>query len=85
MATKVTTSKEQHFCSKTQQLETLCVKITTVTITLNSYEGPKTESHSRTNIQDCSGLASCGVQTTHASGATFDWDRCPVWQILRTL
>ena len=85
MATNVSFTKDQYFCRITNREETLTIKCTTtVSKPSRMVEKRPADSFTNMNIEDCTGLGSCGVKTSHGMGATFDWDRCPALKILKT-
>jgi hypothetical protein len=84
MATQISKTREQRFCSKTMQSETVIIRHTTVSTTSRGIDGERVDSHTRRNIDECTGLETCGVKTTHGNSETFDWDLCPVLQTLNT-
>lgn len=85
MATSVRMTRDQYVCPKTNREETLTIKRTTkVSKPSRTVEKRPVESFTRMNIEDCTGLDSCGVKTSHGMGATFDWEHCPALKILNT-
>ncbi|MDD2321689.1 MAG: hypothetical protein PHO83_16725 [Geobacteraceae bacterium] len=82
MATDECVTRDQFRCPKTNRKETLTIKHTTVSKASRMVGVCHTDSFTRKNIEDCTGLDSCGVKTSHGMSATYKWELCPALELL---
>ena len=75
--------EDEFFCPMTAKTEQVLIRITTKTRTNRAVAGGSSCIVFK-NLEECTGLFSCRIQTDHGRSSSFDWEHCPLIEILKT-